>query len=126
MSVELNHTIVRAHDKQETARHLVEILGLPEPTTFGPFVVVQVANGVSELLGEVFGDAGRHARSAVGVSVLPLDAPVEVELLVEVMRELGHHVARTQAPAFGREPLDQRRRRLQQAQVARQLLRVAR
>jgi enamine deaminase RidA (YjgF/YER057c/UK114 family) len=43
-----------------------------------------VANGVSELLGEVFGDAGRHARSAVGVSVLPLDAPVEVELLVEV------------------------------------------
>jgi catechol 2,3-dioxygenase-like lactoylglutathione lyase family enzyme len=47
MSVELNHTIVRARDKQETARHLVEILGLPEPTTFGPFVVVQVANGVS-------------------------------------------------------------------------------
>lgn len=44
----------------------------------------QVANGVSELLGDVFGDAGRHARSAVGVSVLPLDAPVEVELLVEV------------------------------------------
>jgi enamine deaminase RidA (YjgF/YER057c/UK114 family) len=44
----------------------------------------QVANGVSELLGKVFGDAGRHARSAVGVPVLPLDAPVEVELLVEV------------------------------------------
>lgn len=43
----------------------------------------QVANGVSELLGQVFGDAGVHARSAVGVPVLPLDAPVEVELLVE-------------------------------------------
>jgi enamine deaminase RidA (YjgF/YER057c/UK114 family) len=43
-----------------------------------------VANGVSELLGEVFGDLGRHARSAVGVPVLPLDAPVEVELVVEV------------------------------------------
>ena len=43
-----------------------------------------VANGVSELLGEVFGDAGRHARSAVGVPVLPLDAPVEVEMTVEV------------------------------------------
>jgi len=43
-----------------------------------------VANGASELLGEVFGDAGKHARSAVGVPVLPLDAPVEVELLVEV------------------------------------------
>ncbi len=43
-----------------------------------------VANGVSELFGEVFGEAGRHARSAVGVSALPLDAPVEVELVVEV------------------------------------------
>jgi enamine deaminase RidA (YjgF/YER057c/UK114 family) len=43
-----------------------------------------VVNGASELLGAVFGDAGRHARSAVGVAVLPLDAPVEVELIVEV------------------------------------------
>jgi enamine deaminase RidA (YjgF/YER057c/UK114 family) len=43
-----------------------------------------VVNGASELLGEVFGDAGQHARSAVGVASLPLDAPVEVELVVEV------------------------------------------
>jgi enamine deaminase RidA (YjgF/YER057c/UK114 family) len=43
-----------------------------------------VANGASELIGQVFADAGRHARSAVGVAVLPLDAPVEVELVVEV------------------------------------------
>lgn len=43
-----------------------------------------VANGASELFGAAFGDAGRHARSAVGVPVLPLDAPVEVELIVEV------------------------------------------
>jgi enamine deaminase RidA (YjgF/YER057c/UK114 family) len=43
-----------------------------------------VANGASELLGKVFGDAGIHARSAVGVPALPLDAPVEVEILVEV------------------------------------------
>ena len=43
-----------------------------------------VINGASELLGEVFGDAGAHARSAVGVAALPLDAPVEVELIVEV------------------------------------------
>ena len=43
-----------------------------------------VVNGASELLGAVFGDAGRHARSAVGVVALPLDAPVEVELVVEV------------------------------------------
>ncbi|GAA2396567.1 RidA family protein [Mycolicibacterium llatzerense] len=43
-----------------------------------------VINGASELLGEVFGPAGAHARSAVGVSELPLNAPVEVELIVEV------------------------------------------
>jgi enamine deaminase RidA (YjgF/YER057c/UK114 family) len=43
-----------------------------------------VANGASELLGDVLGEAGRHARSAVGVPVLPIDAPVEVELVVEV------------------------------------------
>ena len=43
-----------------------------------------VANGASELLGQVFHDAGKHARSAVGVAVLPLDAPVEVELIVEL------------------------------------------
>jgi enamine deaminase RidA (YjgF/YER057c/UK114 family) len=43
-----------------------------------------VANGASELFGKVFGDAGQHARSAVGVPVLPLDAPVEVELVVEI------------------------------------------
>jgi enamine deaminase RidA (YjgF/YER057c/UK114 family) len=44
----------------------------------------QVANGASEFLIEVLGDAGRHARSAVGMSVLPLDSPVEVELIAEV------------------------------------------
>lgn len=44
----------------------------------------QVVNGASELLGSVFGEAGVHARSAVGVAALPLDAPVEVELIVEV------------------------------------------
>lgn len=43
-----------------------------------------VANGASELLVEVFGDAGKHVRSAVGVAVLPLDAPVEVEMVVRV------------------------------------------
>jgi enamine deaminase RidA (YjgF/YER057c/UK114 family) len=43
-----------------------------------------VANGASELIGKVFGDAGQHARSAVASPVLPLDAPVEVEMVVEV------------------------------------------
>jgi len=42
-----------------------------------------VLNGASELLGEIFGDIGKHARAAVGVAVLPLDAPVEVELILE-------------------------------------------
>jgi enamine deaminase RidA (YjgF/YER057c/UK114 family) len=44
----------------------------------------QVVNGASELLLEIFGEAGRHARSAVGVAELPLNAPVEIELIVEV------------------------------------------
>jgi enamine deaminase RidA (YjgF/YER057c/UK114 family) len=43
-----------------------------------------VVNGASDLLAQVFGDQGAHARSAVGVAELPLDAPVEVELIVEV------------------------------------------
>lgn len=43
-----------------------------------------VVNGASELLGEVLGDKGVHARSAVGVAVLPLDSPVEVEIQVEI------------------------------------------
>lgn len=43
-----------------------------------------VINGASELFGEIFGEAGAHARSAVGVSELPRDAPVEVEIIVEV------------------------------------------
>jgi enamine deaminase RidA (YjgF/YER057c/UK114 family) len=44
----------------------------------------RVANGASELLGQAFGEAGVHARSAVGVPVLPLDSPVEVEIVVEI------------------------------------------
>jgi catechol 2,3-dioxygenase-like lactoylglutathione lyase family enzyme len=47
MPVELNHTIVKCTDKDASARFLAQILGLPEPTTYGPFTVVQVANGVS-------------------------------------------------------------------------------
>ncbi|CAN5797358.1 RidA family protein [soil metagenome] len=43
-----------------------------------------VANGASEFIGQVFGDAGTHARSAVGVALLPLNAPVEIEAMIEV------------------------------------------
>ena len=62
---------------------IVKIVGFvaSDPSFTGQPLVV---NGASELMLEVFGDAGRHARSAVGVTVLPLDAPVEIELIAEV------------------------------------------
>ena len=47
MSVSLNHTIVHSHDKRASAQFLVDILGLEEPTTYGPFVVVKVDNDVA-------------------------------------------------------------------------------
>ncbi len=47
MSVRLNHTIVNCSDREASARFLAEVLGLPAPTTYGPFSVVQVANDVS-------------------------------------------------------------------------------
>lgn len=67
----------------DRVRRVVKVVGFvaSSPSFFGQPGVI---NGASELLGEVFGDAGRHARSAVGVAVLPLDAPVEVEVVVEV------------------------------------------
>jgi enamine deaminase RidA (YjgF/YER057c/UK114 family) len=62
---------------------IVKVTGFvaSEPEFTGQPVVI---NGASELLLEVFGDAGKHARSAVGMAVLPLDTPVEVELIAEV------------------------------------------
>ena len=61
---------------------VVKLVGFvaSDPSFSGQPVVI---NGASEVLGEIFGDLGRHARSAVGVAVLPLDSPVEVELIVE-------------------------------------------
>jgi len=47
MTVELNHTIVHAQDREQSARFLTEVFGLPEPEPFGPFLVVRTANGVS-------------------------------------------------------------------------------
>ena len=47
MSVELNHTIVHAADREASAKYLSEILGLPDPKPFGPFLIVETANGVS-------------------------------------------------------------------------------
>jgi len=67
----------------DAVRRVVKVVGFvaSAPDFTGQPAVV---NGASDLLGEVFGDAGRHARSAVGVASLPLDAPVEVELVVEL------------------------------------------
>jgi enamine deaminase RidA (YjgF/YER057c/UK114 family) len=64
-------------------RRIVKVTGFvaSAPDFYGQ---PQVINGASDLLGEVFGDAGAHARSAVGVAVLPRNAPVEVELIAEV------------------------------------------
>lgn len=64
-------------------RRIVKLVGFVNsvPTFVGQPAVV---NGASELLGEVFGAAGAHARSAVGVAALPLDAPVEIELVAEL------------------------------------------
>ncbi len=66
---------------------VVKVLGFvaSAPTFTGQ---PQVVNGASELLVAVFGDAGQHARSAVGVAALPLDAPVEVEIVVELAAEV--------------------------------------
>lgn len=62
---------------------VVKVVGFvaSAPTFTGQPAVI---NGASELLLEVFGDAGRHARSAVGVAALPINAPVEVEMVLEV------------------------------------------
>jgi len=68
----------------DRVRRVVKVVGYvaSDPSFTGQPGVV---NGASELLGQVFGEAGVHARSAVGVAVLPLDAPVEVELVVELV-----------------------------------------
>lgn len=67
----------------DTVVRIVKVVGFvaSAPGFTGQSAVV---NGASELLGEIFGEAGRHARSAVGVAELPLGAPVEVELVVEL------------------------------------------
>lgn len=67
----------------EAVRRVVKVVGFVASVP-GFTGQPQVVNGASELFGEVFGPDGAHARSAVGVAVLPLDAPVEVELVVEV------------------------------------------
>ncbi|MEV0950650.1 RidA family protein [Promicromonospora sp. NPDC050249] len=67
----------------DAVSRIVKVVGFvaSDPSFTGQPAVI---NGASSVLGEIFGDAGVHARSAVGVAVLPLDSPVEVELVVEL------------------------------------------
>lgn len=73
-------SIVGDLDKVQQVVKLVGFVASDPAFTGQPGVI----NGASELMGKAFGDAGIHARSAVGVAVLPLDAPVEVEIIVHV------------------------------------------
>jgi len=67
MSIALNHTIVWCHDQQVSARFLTELFGLPDPVRYGPFLVVQMANGVSLDYHEVDGDIpSQHYAFLVG------------------------------------------------------------
>lgn len=70
-------------DDLDRVVRIVKVVGFvaSDPTFTGQPAVM---NGASNLLGEIFGEAGVHARSAVGVAVLPLDAPVEVEIIAEI------------------------------------------
>lgn len=67
----------------DRVKRIVKVVGYvaSEPDFTGQSVVI---NGASELLGHVFGERGLHARSAVGVAVLPLDAPVELEIVAQI------------------------------------------
>ncbi|WP_311475738.1 RidA family protein [uncultured Corynebacterium sp.] len=67
----------------ERIKRVVKVVGFvaSDPTFTGQPGVI---NGASDVIGDIFGDAGAHARTAVGVAVLPLDSPVEVEIIVEL------------------------------------------
>jgi enamine deaminase RidA (YjgF/YER057c/UK114 family) len=85
-AVNLLATLRLAIGSLDRVRQFVKVLGMVNCTEdFGrqPFVI----NGASDLFVEVFGDAGRHARSAVGMQSLPNGMPVEVEVIVEVEPE---------------------------------------
>jgi hypothetical protein len=69
----------------------------------------KVINGFSDLMVQVFGDAGRHARSAVGMGSLPLAIAVEIEMILEVAGEAGARARTARAPAKARRPKVSRR-----------------
>jgi enamine deaminase RidA (YjgF/YER057c/UK114 family) len=73
-------SVIGSLDEIEQIVKVVGFVAAPHDFSQHPFVV----NGASELLGQIFGDAGKHARSAVGVSSLPMNAPVELEMIVRL------------------------------------------
>lgn len=73
-------SVIGSLDKINRVLKLTVFIASAEGFTAQP----KVANGASELIGEIFGEAGKHVRSAVGVSELPLNSAVEIEMIVEV------------------------------------------
>lgn len=66
MPIELNHTIVAARDRRAAARFVADVLGLPEPTSFGPFVVVELDNGVSLDFADAHEVVSQHYAFLIG------------------------------------------------------------
>ena len=83
MSLQLLATVRNTLGSLNKVRRVVKVLGLvnSDPNFFNQPAVM---NGCSDLLVEIFGERGRHARSALGTSVLPNNIPVEIELVLEV------------------------------------------
>jgi len=74
-------SVIGSLDKIERVLKLTVFIASAEGFTAQP----KVANGASEFIGEIFGEAGKHVRSAVGVSELPLNSAVEIEMIVEII-----------------------------------------
>ncbi|MBY4594289.1 RidA family protein [Ottowia caeni] len=83
VAIDLMGTLQAATGDLNKVKRIVKVMSLVNST---PDFIEQhlVTNGCSELLGEVFGDAGKHARSAFGVAQIPMGACVEIELIAEV------------------------------------------
>jgi extradiol dioxygenase family protein len=82
MAIELNHTIVHTHDKRAGARFVSDVLGLPEPGSFGPFAVVELANGVNLDYMDVEGDIVEQHYAF-------LISEAEFDAVAERLRERG-------------------------------------
>ena len=93
MTVQLNHTIVHATDRAATAAHLADVLGLPEPATYGPFLVVELANEVSLDVMEVSRAEPQHYAFLVGEDEFDAIHGRIVERGLEFWADPGHRQA---------------------------------